>query len=164
MDHLSAVEAVAVLARRKGGAVADRVRSDPEAPIVLACDSLLDFDGESWGKAASAAEVVARWTRLAGGRGRLHTGHFATDTATGRSVSHTDSTVVNFGHPTPAQIAAYAATDESRRVAGPFTLEGRSAPWIESIEGNPGTVAGISLPVVARLLAALGVEVTQLWR
>lgn len=161
-DHLPAVEAVAALAARKGQDVARRTGRD-DRTIVIACDSLLEFDGEAWGKAATADEVIRRWRLMSGRSGRLHTGHWACDTATGRTAQRTDTTVVQFGHPTEAQIGAYATTEESRRVAGPFTMEGRSAPWVTSIEGNPGTVMGISIPVVTALLQELGIDITELW-
>lgn len=164
VDHLPATEAVAALARRKGAAVAERLRAaDGDPPIVLACDSMLEVAGEAWSKADQPAEVIRRWRLMSGRTGRLHTGHFGTDLATGVTVERTDSTLIRFGRPTDAQIEAYAATPESRRVAGPFTLEGRSAPWVDSIDGNPGSVTGISLPVVASILAEMGVEITDLW-
>lgn len=162
MDALAAEEAVAVLARRKGEAVAGR----PEArhAIVVACDSMLDFDGEGWSKPASADEVVHRWKRMRGSRGRLYTGHFVIDTVTHATAEETDAALVHFGQPSDVEIEAYARTEESMQVAGPFTLEGRSSAWIDSIEGNPGTIMGISLPVLRRLLGRLGVELIDLWR
>ena len=161
-DHLSPVEAVAVLARRKGQAVAAR----PEAKdaLVVACDSLLEFEGEAWGKAASAPEVMARWRRMRGGVGHLHTGHQVIDALDGRQAGRTDTAVVHFGHPSDAEIEAYAATRESQLVAGPFTLEGRSAPWIDAIEGSYGTITGISLAVLRELLDSLGVRLIDLWQ
>lgn len=160
-DHLPARDAVAELARRKGRSVAARPAST--GALIVACDSLLEFDGESWGKAASEADVVDRWRRLRGRTGWLHTGHVLIDTASGSEVDETDTAVVHFGHPSDAEIVAYAETEESRLVAGPFTLEGRSSPWIESIEGNYGTITGISLPVLRRLLARIDVEIVDLW-
>jgi septum formation protein len=85
------------------------------------------------------------------------------DAGDGRSAAETDTAVIRFGHPTDAEIAAYAKTPEALQVAGPFTLEGRSAPWIDSIDGNYGTVTGVSLAVVRRLLARLGVQIADLW-
>ena len=161
VDGLSAEDGVAVLARRKGEAVAGR----PEAKdaIVVACDSMLEFEGEAWSKPDSAIEVVQRWKRMRGSSGRLHTGHFLIDTASGRHASATDTAVVHFGEPSDVEIDTYARTEESRQVAGPFTLEGRSAGWVDSIEGNPGTITGISLPVLRRLLSRLDVELIDLW-
>ncbi|MYR58367.1 septum formation inhibitor Maf, partial [Streptomyces sp. SID625] len=52
---------------------------------------------------------------------------------------------------------------EPLHVAGAFTLDGRSAPFIDGIDGDHGNVIGISLPLVRRLLAELGVGITELW-
>lgn len=161
IEGLALVEAVAVLARRKAEAVARQ--SEAEDALVVACDSLLEFEGEGWGKAPSADEVVYRWKRMRGASGLLHTGHHLVDTASGAQAHATDTAVVRFGRPSDAEIDAYARTAESRQVAGPFTLEGRSGAWIESIDGNFGTITGISLPVLRRLLARLGVELIDLW-
>jgi len=159
--HLPPAEAVAHLAQRKGEAVAARTAATDA--LILACDSLLEFEGEAWGKAGSPEEVVRRWRRLRGSTGLLHTGHFIIDAATGRTASETDTALIRFGSPSDAEIDGYARCPESLRVAGPFTLEGRSAPWIDSIDGNAGTVAGLSLPVLRRLLGCLGVELVDLW-
>ena len=161
-DHLRPADAVAELARRKGRTVAERL-DRPDA-LVLACDSMLEFAGECWGKASSREEVVARWHRLRGGRGLLHTGHYLLDAADGREAMRTDTAVVHFGRPDDDEIMAYAATAESLQVAGPFTLEGRSAPWIDAIEGSYGTITGVSLAVVRELLGQLGVRLVDLWR
>ena len=163
-DHLPACEAVAALAHRKGRAVAERVAAGPgDPPLIVACDSMLEFGAETWGKADSEEEVVRRWKALRGATGLLHTGHFLLDTASGRALDEVDTALVRFGRPSDAEIAAYARTEESRQVAGPFTLEGRSAPWIDSIDGNYGTITGISLVVLRRLLTGIGVELTDLW-
>jgi septum formation protein len=165
VDHLPAVEAVQVLAERKARAVASGIAASPRAdgPIVVGCDSLLEFEGETWGKASSPAEVVERWRRLRGGRGLLHTGHCVVDTATDSEAVATDTALVRFGVPDDREIEAYSRTGEALQVAGPFTLEGRSAPWIESIDGNYGTITGISLALLRHLLAELNVEIIDLW-
>ncbi len=48
-------------------------------------------------------------------------------------------------------------------MAGAFTLDGRSAPFVEGIEGDAGNVVGLSLPLLRGLLGRHGVEVTSLW-
>lgn len=167
VDHLPPPDAVAELACRKGRAVARRLADEPSGaagpPLIVACDSMLEFEGEAWGKVASGEEVVSRWKRLRGATGLLHTGHFVLDAASSSDAAETDTAVVHFGWPSDAEIAAYAGTAESLQVAGPFTLEGRSAPWIDSIEGNYGTITGISLPVLRRLLGRLGIDLLDLW-
>jgi len=131
--------------------------------VVVGCDSMLLLDGQLLGKAASRADVVERWRRMRGGSGVLLTGHCVVDTTTGRSVEEVGDTVVRFGSPTDAEIAAYAETDEALGVAGPFTIDGRAAMFVEGIEGDAGNVIGISLPVLHRLLAQLNLDAVSLW-
>ena len=40
-------------------------------------------------------------------------------------------------------------------MAGAFTIDGLGGPFVERIEGDPGTVIGVSLPLLRRLLAEL---------
>ena len=58
---------------------------------------------------------------------------------------------------------AYVATGEPLRVAGAFTIDGYAAPFVEGIDGDPGNVIGLSLPLLRRLLADFGMAVTDLW-
>ncbi|WP_175514414.1 nucleoside triphosphate pyrophosphatase [Streptomyces sp. CAI 127] len=163
-DALSAptpAELALVLARAKAAAVAER----PEAAgaLVIGCDSVLELDGEALGKPADAEEATARWKSMRGRAGVLQTGHSVIDTASGRTASATASTVVRFGEPSDAEVAAYVASGEPLHVAGAFTLDGRSAPFVDAIEGDHGNVIGLSLPLLRRLLGELDVSVTELW-
>jgi septum formation protein len=49
------------------------------------------------------------------------------------------------------------------RVAGAFTIDGFGGPFVDSIDGDPHTVVGLSLPLLRTLLADLGVGITELW-
>ncbi|MEU8551989.1 nucleoside triphosphate pyrophosphatase [Streptomyces roseoverticillatus] len=153
------------LARVLAEAKADAVAARPEAAgaLVIGCDSVLELDGQALGKPADAEDATARWKSMRGRSGILRTGHCIIDTATGRRVSATASTTVRFGEPSDAEIAAYVATGEPLYVAGAFTLDGRSAPFIEGIEGDHGNVVGLSLPMLRKLLAEVGVPITDLW-
>ncbi|MBA3525199.1 MAG: Maf family protein, partial [Geodermatophilaceae bacterium] len=95
--------------------------------------------------------------------GVLRTGHCLIDSVTGDRAEETSATVVRFGRPSPYELAAYVASSEPLRVAGAFTLDGRGAPFVESIDGDAGTVLGLSMPVLRRLLARHGRAVTDLW-
>lgn len=152
-------DAVAALARRKAEAGATQA---PDA-LVIGCDSMLELDGEVRGKPASAADAVARWRRMRGHTGRLLTGHCVLDTRTGRRAEGVSETEVRFGSPTDAEVDAYVATGEPLRVAGAFTIDGLGAPFVDGIDGDPGTVIGLSMPLLRRLLAELDVEITALW-
>ncbi len=156
-------ELVRVLAQQKATAVAAMAEVPADA-LVVGCDSMLELGGRVHGKPASAEEAVARWERMRGRTGTLLTGHCIHDRTRGYGVAAVASTTVRFGTPTDDEIAAYVATGEPLRVAGAFTLQGLSAPFIDGIDGDPGNVVGLSLPLFRRLLDDLDVKVTDLWR
>ncbi|MGP3952327.1 Maf family protein [Streptomyces sp. 7N604] len=158
---VSPEELARLLAEAKAAAVS--VRPEAAGALVVGCDSVLELDGQAFGKPVDAEDATARWKAMRGRSGVLLTGHCVIDTATGRRASATASTTVRFGEPTDAEIAAYVASGEPLRVAGAFTLDGRSAPFIDGIDGDPGNVIGLSLPLLRRLLADVGVGITELW-
>ena len=155
-------ELVRILAEQKATAVAARPETPADA-LVVGCDSMLELGGRVHGKPASPEEAVERWRRMRGRTGTLLTGHCIHDRVRGYGVSAVASTVVRFGMPTDDEIDAYVATGEPLGVAGAFTLQGRSAPFIDGIDGDPGNVIGLSLPLFRRLLDDLDVKVTDLW-
>lgn len=153
---------VSVLAEAKATTVAGRTR--PEGPtVVLGCDSLFTIDGTTWGKPSSPEEAVARIRAMRGHHGVLRTGHHLVEPTTGRAASGVAATTVRFGPMTDAEVDAYVATGEPLRVAGSFTLDGRSAPFVEGVEGDHTNVVGLSLPLLRALLGELGHSVVDLW-
>jgi nucleoside triphosphate pyrophosphatase len=152
-------ELAGLLAQAKAAAVASAL----DTGLVIGCDSLLDLDGRALGKPASAAQAAQRWREMSGRTGTLVTGHCVINAATGQRACAVAATRVRFGTPSEAEIAAYVASGEPLAVAGAFTLDGRGGWFVEGIDGDHGTVLGVSLPVLRRLLASLGVSVTALW-
>lgn len=130
---------------------------------MIGCDSVLAFDGEILGKPADAADATRRWLRMRGRSGVLHSGHCLVDVAAGRRAEAVASTTVHFADISDDEIAAYVASGEPLAVAGAFTIDGLGGPFVERIEGDPGTVIGLSMPLLRRLLAELGLRITDLW-
>lgn len=151
---------VRLLAEAKAHAVVARA---PAGALVIGCDSMLRFGEQVLGKPRTPSEATERWRAMRGGEGTLLTGHCIVDTASGRTASAVASTLVRFGNPTDEEIDAYVATGEPLAVAGAFTLDGRSAPFVAAIDGDHGNVIGLSLPLFRTLLGEVGVEVTSLW-
>lgn len=163
-DALSAAtpgELARILAEAKATAVA--ARTEAAGALVVGCDSVLELDGRALGKPVDAEDATARWKAMRGRAGVLRTGHCVIDTVSGARTSDTASTTVRFAEPTDAEIAAYVASGEPLHVAGAFTLDGLSAPFIAGIEGDHGTVIGLSMPLLRTMLAELGADITQLW-
>jgi septum formation protein len=175
VDGLDARRAACTLAERKATAVAATLTAadaagaasagsdSASAALVVGCDSLLAFDGEVRGKPGSAATAREWWRGYRGRTGTLVSGHAVVDLATGRRAARTAETVVRFGRPSDAEVDAYVATGEPLAVAGGFTLDGYCAPFVDGIDGDHGTVLGLSLPLLRILLAELGIDITRLW-
>ena len=152
-NSLSHADMVIALAITK----AHTVREQIDFPaIIIGCDSTFEFDGVSLGKPGTPDVAVDRAKRVRGNSGLLHTGHCIIDTAKNVEISDRVTTRVTFDHMSDEEIADYVATGEPLHVAGGFTLDGFSSPFIPSIEGDYTNVVGISMPFIRKALANLG--------
>ena len=152
-NSLSPADMVIALAITK----AHTVREQIDFPaIIIGCDSTFEFDGQSLGKPGSPEVATERAKRVRGNSGLLHTGHCIIDTSKDIEISDRVTTRVTFDHMTDEEIADYVATEEPLHVAGGFTLDGFSSPFIPSIEGDYTNVVGISMPFVRKAFANLG--------
>ena len=166
VSELPPAELALQLAELKCGAVAPTLASRgdvPEGALVLGCDSVLELDGQAWGKPESAAEAALRWRAMRGRSGVLHSGHCLHDSADQRTAAATASTTVHFADVSDDEIDAYVATGEPLHVAGAFTIDGLGGAFVTGIEGDHHNVVGVSLPLVRELLGELGHSWTELW-
>ncbi len=158
---------VAALALAKAEAVAATLAEPGEATdlLVVGCDSLLELDGQPLGKPGSPAETVQRWQRMRGRTALLHTGHHVVARLGGqtRTAAAVATTEVTFADLSDTEIDAYVATGEPGLVAGAFTIDGLGGAYVTSVTGDPHNVVGISLPLLRRLFADLGVPWHTLW-
>lgn len=136
---------------------AHTIREQIDFPaIIIGCDSTFEFDSQSLGKPATPEIAIERASRVRGNSGLLHTGHCIIDTTKDKEISSIVTTKVTFDNMTDAEIADYVATGEPLHVAGGFTLDGFSSPFIPSIEGDYTNVVGISMPFVRKAFEQLG--------
>ncbi|NUQ87118.1 MAG: septum formation inhibitor Maf [Glycomyces artemisiae] len=149
------------LAELKAQAVLDQVSP---GSLVLGCDSVLHFGHEILGKPDGPEEAASRWKRMRGNNGTLYTGHCLIDTAADRQIVRASGTAVHFAEVSDEEIAAYVATGEPLHVAGSFTLDGYGSAFIDRIDGDPGTVIGLSMPLLRNMLGELEIALHQLWR
>jgi septum formation protein len=151
--QLSPRELVVALAIVKAHTVKTKVNYPA---LIIGCDSTFEFEGESLGKPGTAENAIARAKKLSGKSGVLHTGHCFIDTDKGIEISDVVSTRVHFATMSDEEIEGYVATGEPLNVAGGFTLDGLSAPFIAGIEGDPSNVIGLSLPLLRNAINSLG--------
>lgn len=154
-EKLAPRELVTALAIVKAHTVRDQI--DYPA-LIIGCDSTFEFHGRSLGKPERADVAIARARELSGNSGILYTGHCIIDTAKGVEISDVVATRVHFSKMSDVEIESYVATGEPLQVAGGFTLDGLSAPFIAGIEGESANVVGLSLAFLRRAITSLGYQ------
>jgi len=164
---LDPADAVLLLAQAKVEDVSRKLPEeleDADDLLLLGCDSMLELDGQVYGKPRDAADATARWRTMRGRSGVLHTGHWLMDERdVPAMLGATSSTTVRFADLSDAEIDAYVATGEPLRVAGAFTIDSLGAPFIESVTGDPHAVVGLSLSLLRKLLGRFDVAWPSLW-
>ena len=153
------------LAMLKAEAVAAGLPAGDGPVIVLGCDSMLELDGEAYGKPGTPEQATKRWQLMRGRSGVLHTGHHLVllDGDDRRTAAAVAATTVHFADVSDAEIDAYVATGEPLQVAGAFTVDGFGGAFVRGVEGDFHNVVGISLPLLRTLLLELGVSWPSLW-
>jgi len=154
-SQLSPRELVVALAIVK----AHTVKGKMDYPaLIIGCDSTFEFEGESLGKPLTRERAIQRAKLLRGNSGVLYTGHCIIDTTRDVEISDIAATRVHFADMSDAEIEAYVDTGEPLNVAGGFTLDGLSAPFIAGIEGEVSNVIGLSLPLLRNAVNSLGYQ------
>lgn len=150
---------VNTLAKCKAETVADRF----EDALILGCDSVLELNGEVYGKPESPTEAIARWQNMRGKQGHLYTGHILIDRRQNQSLIRCAITKVYFAQISDQTIVDYVQSGEPLKCAGSFALEGRGGLFVEKIEGCHSNIIGLSLPLLRQMLDELGYNVTNFW-
>ena len=163
--NLSAEQLVGLLAKAKAESVLQDIST--RGALILGGDSALEFQGEILGKPHEPEVAIARWGKLSGSFGVLHSGLYLIDNRDpvnpvgSLAVS---STKVFFSKLSEQEILDYVATGEPLKVAGAFTIDGLGGAFIDRIEGDSHTVVGLSLKVLRELAAGFGVHYPSFWR
>ena len=136
---------------------------DCSGVLIVGCDSMFLLDGECYGKPHTPEVAFERIKQMSEKTGQLWTGHCLIDAKTGKTICKTSHASVTFAQMSDAEIRAYVATGEPLEVAGSFTLAGFGGAFIESINGDPHGVLGISLPLLRQMVSELGYAWPDLW-
>lgn len=157
ITSLSPSEMVLALAIMKAHTVKNEFECGDSA-LIIGCDSTFEVNGESLGKPGTRENAIARAKLLSGKSGLLHTGHCVIDTAQGIEVTDISTSRVHFAQMSDEEIENYVDSGEPLQVAGGFTLDGLSAPFISHIEGDPSGIIGLSLPTLRKIILNLGLK------
>ena len=141
------VQLVEKLARGKCLSVA----AQHPGAVVLGCDTIVDVNGEVFGKPHSTEDARRMLRALSGATHQVHTGVCVSDGV--RTESFVDSCKVTFFPIGEEEIERYAATKEPYDKAGAYAIQGRAALWLDRIEGDYYTIMGLPVSRTVHLLA-----------
>ena len=140
------------LARGKAATIARRT---PEA-LTIGADTIVVVDGDILGKPGDTKDAARMLQRLSG---RTHTVFTAVAvTFRGRTVSAVEEVEVTFRSLGEREIERYIETGEPLDKAGAYGIQGYGATVVERIDGDYFAVMGLSLVLLVRLLAEVGVR------
>lgn len=131
--------------------------------ILIAADSMLEFESQSLGKPLNAENAIARWQKMRGKSGILHTGHTVIRLDNKQAITRVVSTKVEFANIDDKEIIDYVATKEPLNVAGAFTIDSLGAAFVKEVQGDHSNVIGLSLPALREIVRELGLSWTSLW-
>ena len=131
--------------------------------ILIAADSMLEFESQSLGKPLNAENAIARWQKMRGKSGILHTGHTVIRLDNKQTITRVVSTKVEFANVDDKEIIDYVATNEPLNVAGAFTIDSLGAAFVKEVQGDHSNVIGLSLPALREIVRELGLSWTSLW-
>ena len=157
LHSVDAATTVSTLARAK----AETAIAEFPGDVVVGCDSMLLLDGELLGKPHTVEATIERWKAQRGKEAQLLTGHAVW--FGGEWVVDTVATTIRFGDVSDADIEAYARSGQPLECAGAFTLEALGSWFIDSIDGDPTSVIGLSMPLLRRCLYRFGLNASDFW-
>jgi septum formation protein len=142
------------LAREKARAVAERLGKSGEC--VLGADTVVVVDGQILEKPANAEDAKRMLGLLSGRMHEVTTGVCLISPELTCEDVRAETTRVWMAEVPEEEITAYVASGDPMDKAGGYGIQGIASRWIPRIEGCYFNVVGLPVPLVYRMLRALG--------
>jgi len=127
--------------------------SFPAEAIILAADTVVDFDGAVMGQPTDASHARTMIHRLSARSHDVVTAAILHDRESGVRTEILDQSKVSVGHIPESEIDRYVATGNWRGKAGGYNLSERvAAGWSISWQGDSATVMGLPMIKLMRSL------------
>jgi septum formation protein len=153
-ERVRAAEAAEPYVRRMAIEKAAAVRAQSNGRPVLAADTIVVVDGDVLGKPVDDAAAAQMLMRLSGRAHEVLTGVAVWWPGEREPDVTVERTQVWMREIAPEEIAEVVATGEPRDRAGAYAIQGLASRWVTRIDGSYGTVVGLPVEAVDRLLRA----------
>ena len=153
-------EVVQELSRCKGSEVFERTSGNV---LVIGADTVVAFQDSILGTPADAAMARDMLLRLQGNTHQVYTGVtlLLRQGGTVTQKSFYEKTEVVFYPMTGEEIAAYVRPGEPMDKAGAYGIQGKSAVFVEKIDGDYSNVVGLPLARLYQELKQMGIDIKE---
>lgn len=118
--------------------------------LVVGSDTVVELDGEVFGKPKDADDARRMLRALSGRTHQVHTGVCVSDGTTAESF--VDTCKVTFFPIPEEEMERCIASGEPFDKAGAYAIQGQAALWLDRLEGDYYTIMGLPVSRTARLL------------
>lgn len=153
-------EAVRELSAVKAEAVFKEMQGDV---LVLGADTAVASEGEILGKPKGREEAVRMLQQLQGKTHQVYTGVTVLVREGGKEQQRSfyEKTDVTFYPMEPSEIESYADTGEPADKAGAYGIQGKSAVFVQKIDGDYSNVVGLPLSRVYQEIKQMGIDIRE---
>jgi len=120
--------------------------------LVIGADTVVDFQGETVGKAADAKEAKRITRKLFSAPHKVITGVAIVRMADGTEIVESETTIVYPKKLTAEQIAEHIKSESWRDKAGAYAIRESGDEFVEKVEGSLTNVMGLPMELLQRLL------------
>ncbi|MFX1328375.1 MAG: Maf family protein [Promethearchaeota archaeon] len=157
------VELVKETAKEKALFAKNKLLKEDNDSIIIAADTLVEFNGEIIGKAHNNNEAFKILKKLIGKAHKLITGIAITAIKSPKIILDSDITIVEFLELSDDEIIEYIKTNEWKGRAGAYSINDRASLFINKINGSSSNVIGLPMQKIYTILKKeFGINLLQL--
>ncbi|MHA1350169.1 MAG: Maf family protein [Promethearchaeota archaeon] len=146
------LDLVKELAKAKVLKAKELLKSEEIGTVIIAADSIVEFNGKIIGKAQNEEEAFQILKALANRSHNLITGIALTRVGDSKIIIDYDTTSVTFIELSDDDIRNYVKIEEWKGRAGAYSIRDRASLFIEEIRGSPSNVIGLPMHKIFKIL------------
>lgn len=146
------IELVKQIAKAKALSAKDILTKKNKKSVIIAADTIIEFNGEIIGKAKNEKHAFQILKKLSGNTHNLITGFAITELNNSKLIVDYDITAVRFLNLSDDDIGGYIKSDEWRGRAGAYSIRERASLFIDSIKGSVSNVIGLPMHKIYKIL------------
>ena len=140
------------LAKAKVLKAKELLKSEEIGTVIIAADTIVEFNGKIIGKAQNEEEAFQILKALANRSHNLITGIALTRVGDSKIIIDYDTTSVTFIELSDDDIRNYVKIEEWKGRAGAYSIRDRASLFIKEIRGSPSNVIGLPMHKICKIL------------